>query len=115
MPSENRILTFAPAEVIAALMTLAKRTGTINIGGRVHSVKFQEESEITAILGIEGNRSLQIGQGDLEAALIYYCVATKVPLPSAVGKTLRIRGGELELVMSMPDPATERKNRVYRI
>jgi hypothetical protein len=115
MPSETRVLTFADPEVIAALITYARRTGNLMINGPVQGISYEEKHEVQAFLAMGGRRVVRVDRADLTAALIFYCLVRKVPLPSGAGKALNIRSGELELVLDIRNPLADRKDRVVRL
>lgn len=104
MPGELRILTFSLEELMWAVYNLAERTNRIQLHGDIRRIELEEEGGVKARLIFNAGKETVLGTPELAAVLIHHCIRTHVPLPTGAEKHLRVRGGELELMMSFGMP-----------
>jgi hypothetical protein len=107
MPGELRILTFSLEELMWAIYNLAERTNRIQLHGDIRNIELEETDTVTARLIFNAGKETVLGTPELAAVLIHHCIRTHVPLPTGAEKHLRVRGGELELLMAFGMPKEE--------
>ncbi|TDP47205.1 hypothetical protein [Zavarzinia compransoris] len=105
MPIETRTIAFTGAEVAAALVDFHLRRRFPLPQGRIARITFSEPPDIRGLLSIETRhddrpQAVTLDSEVLAAALLFYCLSRRVPLPAASQKQLRLAGDGLELVIT---------------
>ncbi len=102
MPSESRTIIFSRQEVIDALVMYARARRMAVPRGVVRGFEVTGDAEFIITLEIfddrEGRTDAMIFTFDeAGAAMIRYCIATKIPLPRDGVKSLQYQSGAISL------------------
>lgn len=88
MPSEHRFLIFNDGEVVRAVSEYRKRQRTPLPAGTVVKTRYFTDPEVELMIRIgadDGSRRIDvmIGAEELQAAVVFFCIQRKIPLPAA--------------------------------
>ena len=105
MPSESRTIIFSQQEVIDALVSYARARKMKVPPGVVRDVEVTGDVEFIVSLEIFDDRegrtnSLIFTFDEAGAAMIHYCIASKIPLPRDGVKSLQYQSGAISLHMT---------------
>jgi len=101
MPRETRVLYFSSDELVSAITYLAERTDALNISGRITSATPMNGETVSVLASVADQDDVTVQESMLAAALILHCRRVKVPMAKSATKKLRVRGGRLEMIMTM--------------
>ncbi len=103
MPTEMRHIVFTPNEVLRSITQYRVRRREPLPRGTVSGLKIEERPSIRVVVSIKGDSSTHAQQvefqgAELAAALVMYCIDSKIPLPATgAKKTLRVFDEQLGL------------------
>jgi hypothetical protein len=105
MPTEIRHIIFSNDEVVRAAIEYHKRTGSPLPPGTVIKIAFEREPVVRCAvhMGLDSDGSRQvhwIEETTLAAALIFFCINNRIPLPTKAGKNLQMVGDHVALIIS---------------
>ena len=105
MPTEIRHIIFTNDEVVRAAIEYHKRTGSPLPPGTVIKVAFEKDPGVRCGLhmGLDSDGSRQlfwIEETILAAALIFYCINNRIPLPTKAAKNLHMVGEQVALMVT---------------
>lgn len=105
MPSESRTIIFSQQEVIDALVSYARARKMKVPPGVVRDVEVTGDVEFIVSLEIFDDREGRINSliftfDEAGAAMIHYCIASKIPLPRDGVKSLQYQSGAISLHMT---------------
>ena len=107
MPSEVRTITFRQAEVVQALNDYGKRKGQPLPKGTLFrfSAEANDSVHVTLAIAVDGEDRLEtvsFTSKEIGAALVMFCMKSKIPLPSREAtKALQIAGDCVALVIKL--------------
>ena len=107
MPAEIRSIIFTQEELVSALAEFAKRKGRPLPAGRVADCRVSGDppAEVVLAIAIDGKEAPEatpFAASDVGAALVYFCIQRKIPLPAkGATKVLRVHGDSLALFISI--------------
>lgn len=103
MPIEVRYVMFTQTEVVKAILEFKKRRGEAMPQGSIVKFGMEGTSEPSFIIEIKGDdgivQTVSVDNKPLTAALVMFCINTKIPLPAKASKTLKVNGQKLALVV----------------
>jgi len=102
---EYRRIVFAPPDVIKAIDYCRRRNRIPGIGDRIQRLCFEDhDGRVSATVHLSGDGlpspSLVVDATELLAALISYCLYTRVPIPKIGERRVALIGGEPALVIT---------------
>ncbi len=102
---EYRQITFAPQDVIKALDYFRRRNRIPEIGTRLKRIGFDDrDGPVTTTVQLSDDgaapRCLIIDATELLAALVSYCLYTRVPLPKSGERRISLIDGNPTLTMT---------------
>ncbi|HYC05333.1 MAG TPA: hypothetical protein VED40_18715 [Azospirillaceae bacterium] len=114
MPTEIRHIIFANDEIIRAVVEYHKRTANpLPAGSVVRSAPEKYEDQIRLVLQIDidsGMRqTLIIEEATFAAALIFFCMQNKIPLPATAAKSLQFVGEQVALRVTKESGRKDRR------
>lgn len=105
MPTEIRHIIFTQDEVVRAAVDYHRRAGNPLPPGNVIKVVLEREPQVRCALHLgldsDGSRQLVwIEHQILAAALIFFCIQNRIPLPTKAAKELAVMGEKVALVVT---------------
>lgn len=107
MPTEMREIAFRETEFFTAVRDYRLRRGEPLPMGSVLGIDFgEEETDVTARIRIGKDDGADVTAVDLPtesiaAALIFFCINHKIPLPAHAAKSIKKLGGNIVLVINI--------------
>lgn len=102
---ELRCIVFDDGELIKALVAHRRRTGKPLPPGEISSFEIERDKEVVArmtITGDSGEKSVVPTSGaELAAAMIAYCIDTRVPVPVTANKSITLLDGRVALKITL--------------
>jgi hypothetical protein len=107
MPYEMRRLYFSEAEVAAAVVAFnAQSKQKFLAPGGLDSVRLCEDPvfhvDVTVETAAGGRETVVLNETMIGAAIIRYCITTRVPLPLRSSKSVKVVNGQLVFDISLP-------------
>jgi|SRR5258707_9985606 hypothetical protein len=103
VPAELRLLTFSSNEVMIAIRDHRRRTRNPLPKGTVAGFEMRSDNGIYADMAIADDSgkktTVRINDEALAAALIFFCIDHKIPMPVKATKTLGLIEGDLRLTI----------------
>jgi hypothetical protein len=104
VPAELRQITFTSTEVMVAIRDHRRRTRNPLPTGTVAGFEMRSDNGIYADMAIADDATgkkttIRITDEALAAALIFYCIDHRIPMPVKATKTLGLIEGELRLTI----------------
>lgn len=102
MPTEIRHIIFQQDEVVRAIIDYHRRTGNQLPTGTIIKTSFEKEPTVRCGLhiGVDADNSRQIvwiEEQILAAALIFFCIQNRIPLPTKSTKILQVMNDQVAL------------------
>ncbi|ACJ00086.1 hypothetical protein [Rhodospirillum centenum] len=115
MPTEIRHIIFTGDEVIRALVEYHKRSGNPLPPGAVIRCQYESLPDLCCLLHLaldaDGSRQVfRVERAPLAAALIFFCIHNRIPLPTRATKQIQLLNEQLALVITRT-PANDRPQR----
>ena len=106
MLKEIRQIVFPQPDLLEALTALRKRQGVPIPAGTVKSVEVRDNGEVEAVLKLEAAGTgkeveVQFRSAELAAAMLAYCLRSKIPLPRTARKSVEIFDEQAGLVITL--------------
>ena len=107
MPTEMREIAFRETEFFSAVRDYRLRRGEPLPIGSVLGIEFdEEEADLTATIKIgksDGHDiiSVAVPTESIAAALIFFCINHKIPLPAHAAKSIKKAGNSVALVINI--------------
>jgi hypothetical protein len=107
VPTEMREIAFRETEFFSAVRDYRLRRGEPLPMGSVLGIEFEEDqSDLTAKIKIgrdEGDEvtSIELPTESIAAALIFFCINHKIPLPAHAAKSVKKLGSNIVLVINI--------------
>lgn len=102
---ELRCLVFSEQEVVAAIAERRKRLHETLGDGPIQKVSYQNENGVTVTFhGVNAKgeeQSTVIGETEISAALVNFCMSRKIPMPVDSDKYLQVINDGLTLMITM--------------
>lgn len=102
---ELRCIVFTDREIVSAVSDRRRRIGEPLPRGTVREVSFTIDGTVTTRLEMAAEdgsvAAVELGEPEVVAAMVAYCMARKVPLPVDAEKTLYVVRGALTLMITM--------------
>lgn len=103
MPTEVRYVMFTQPEVVKAIIEYKKRRGEAMPAGSIVKYGMEGATDPGYLIEIKGDdgivQTMAIDNKPLTAALVMFCINSKIPLPAKAGKQLKVNGQKLALVV----------------
>jgi hypothetical protein len=104
VPAELRQITFTSTEVMVAIRDHRRRTRNPLPTGTVAGFEMRSDNGIYADMAIADDTTgkkttIRITDEALAAALIFYCIDHRIPMPVKATKTLGLIEGDLRLTI----------------
>ena len=107
MPTEMREIAFREREFFSAVRDYRLRRGEPLPAGSVVGIEFEEDDDdLTATIQIGRDKgrevvSVALPTESIAAALIFFCINHKIPLPAHAAKTIKKQGRSVALVINI--------------
>jgi hypothetical protein len=106
LPSELRHIRFRPVEVVIAVREYRRRMRRPLPSGFLRAFRIASAGPITAIFEISPDGGadrdvVELSEAELAAALIFFCIDRKIPLPAAGSKALARSGDGVTLIVTL--------------
>lgn len=101
MASESRIVTFANAEVIQALLEFCEQGNRPLPEGGVRQLSFSNDPQVRVALEPERGNPIGFHEHEIAAALILYCRKIGIPIPRRATKSLQVGQDTVALHLSI--------------
>jgi len=111
VPAELRQITFTLTEVMVAIRDHRRRTRNPLPTGTVAGFEMRSDNGIYADMAIADDTTgkkttIRITDEELAAALIFYCIDHRIPMPVKATKTLGLIEGDLRLTIRITPRGT---------
>lgn len=115
MPTEIRHIIFTQDEVVRAVVEYHKRTANPLPSGAIVKLEFEREPEVRCALHLDldaghTRQIFWIENALLAAALIFFCINNRIPLPTRAAKQLQMLNDKVALVVTK-QPGSDKGNR----
>ena len=98
---EMRCIVFEDAELVKALMAYRRRSGKPLPSGQISGLEIEKKPEVIVRMTITSDAGEKVvvpsSGAELAAAMIAYCIDTRVPVPASSNKSITTIDGHIAL------------------